>query len=119
MYFHGLDGLGWQVSRQGPQLFGPSMRRSAVIVLDGELHVFWTRVGDAPDSILHSTIDVTGDWGEWGASEPTVVLRPEHLWEGADAPIEPSRRSVAPGHVNQLRDPCVFVDEDRTALVAV
>ena len=42
------------------------------------------------------------------------MLRPEHTWEGAEAPNEPSRRSVAHGVVNQLRDPALFVDSDRT-----
>ena len=38
------------------------------------------------------------------------MLRPERDWEGADAPLEPSVRSTAYGHVNQLRDPAVFED---------
>jgi len=41
------------------------------------------------------------------------VLRPEQDWEGADAPIEPSVRSTAYGHVNQLRDPALY-EEDGT-----
>ncbi len=97
---------------EGPSLFMPEMRHSAVTVRDGLLHVFWTRVGDAPESILHSTIALDGDWSTWSASAAEVVLRPEHDWEGADAPIEPSERSVAHGHVNQLRDPAVFDDVD-------
>ncbi|MFT4571574.1 MAG: hypothetical protein ACI91F_002466 [Candidatus Binatia bacterium] len=36
--------------------------------------------------------------------------------EGADQPLVPSIRSVAYGRVNQLRDPAVFVDGDRTFL---
>ena len=40
------------------------------------------------------------------------MLRPEHDWEGADAPLEPSVRSTAYGHVNQLRDPAIFEDAD-------
>jgi hypothetical protein len=97
---------------EGPSLFVPEMRHSAVVVRDRMLHVFWTRVGDAPESILHSTIDLDGDWSTWTASAPQIVLQPEHDWEGADAPLEPSERSVAHGHVNQLRDPAVFDDID-------
>jgi hypothetical protein len=40
------------------------------------------------------------------------VLRPERVWEGADAPLEPSVRSTAYGHVNQLRDPAIFEEAD-------
>lgn len=45
------------------------------------------------------------------------VLRPERPWEGADAPIEPSIRSVAYGHVNQLRDPAIYEEAGRTFLL--
>lgn len=84
------------------------MRHSGVTVRGDTLHVFWTRVGDAPESILHSTIDLLADWTAWQASGAEVVLAPEHAWEGATAPLEPSARSVAHGHVNQLRDPAIF-----------
>jgi hypothetical protein len=97
---------------EGPGLFMPEMRHSAVVVRDGTLHVFWTRVGDTPESMLHSTISLDGDWSTWSASDPEIVLQPEHTWEGADAPLEPSERSVAHGHVNQLRDPAFFEDVD-------
>lgn len=106
------DGLGG--FERGPQLFEPRMRHAAVVVRGDTLHVFWTRVGDAPESILHSTIALTADWMTWTESPARVVLRPEHDWEGADAPCEPSRRSTAYGHVNQLRDPAVFVDHRPT-----
>ena len=55
--FDGLSGF-----EEGPSLFQPEMRHSAVTVRDNTLHVFWTRVGDAPESILHSMIDLEGDW---------------------------------------------------------
>ncbi len=40
------------------------------------------------------------------------VLRPEYDWEGADADLEPSVRSTAYGHVNQLRDPAIYEDAE-------
>jgi len=108
--YRSADGLtGFE---EGPSLFVPEMRHSAVAKRDTTLHVLWTRVGDAPESILHSTIELAPDWKDWVATEPAVVLAPEHSWEGADAPIEPSERSVAHGHVNQLRDPAIFNDID-------
>lgn len=95
---------------QGPQLFVPAMRHSAVLVRDGVLHVLWSRVGDAPESILYTTIELTDDWNEWVESDATLVLRPEFDWEGVDAPVEPSVRSVAFGSVHQLRDPAIFTE---------
>ena len=97
---------------EGPRLFVPNMRHSAVMVRDNYLYVFWTRVGDAPESIMLSTIDLRPDWNKWQVSEERVVLRPERNWEGADAPVEPSVRSTAYGHVNQLRDPALYIEDD-------
>ena len=102
---------------EGPLLFNPNMRHSAVLVREDVLYVFWTQVGDAPERILLSTIDLGSDWLSWQASAPTEVLRPERPWEGADAPLEPSFRSVAYGMVNQLRDPAIYVEGDRTYLL--
>ena len=96
---------------EGPRLFVPNMRHSAVIVRDNYLYVFWTRVGDAPESIMVSTIDLRPDWTKWKESEETIVLRPERDWEGANAPVEPSVRSTAYGYVNQLRDPTLYVED--------
>ena len=102
---------------EGPLLFNRDMRHAALLVRGEILHVFWTQVGHAPESILWSTIPITGDWSSWQASEPVEVLRPEYPWEGADAPLEPSVRSTAYGHVNQLRDPAIYVEDERTYLL--
>ncbi len=102
---------------EGPLLFEPDMRHSAVLLRGDTLWVFWTRVGEAPERILLSSIDVSGDWMGWTESEPVEVLRPERDWEGADAPLEPSVRSTAYGHLNQLRDPAIFEENGRVFLL--
>jgi hypothetical protein len=101
----------------GPVLFNPNMRHAALLKRGDMLHVFWTQVGDAPESILLSTIDLSGDWQGWRDGPPVTVLRPERSWEGADAPMVPSVRSTAYGMVNQLRDPAIFEDEGRVYLL--
>ena len=100
----------------GPLLFGPNMRHSALLKRDDTVYVFWTRVGDVPESIMLSTIDISGDWQQWQESKETVVLRPERPWEGANSPLEPSVRSSAYGLLNQLRDPAILVDGDAVYL---
>lgn len=168
MYFHGLDGIGRQVTRvatsadgirfqarpevlgrtylrafahggstyaiampgqfyrskddlsgfeEGPLLFNPNMRHAALLKRGETLYVFWTQVGEAPERILLSTIRLTGDWTKWSESAPVEVLRPEHPWEGADAPLQPSLRSTAYGHVNQLRDPAIYEEDGRIFLL--
>jgi len=115
VFTRSVDGLtGFE---EGPTLFQPETRHSAVVVRGDTLHVFWTRVGDAPESILWSTIELTPDWHDWTASEPIEVLRPEFDWEGAGAPLEPSQRSTAYGTVNQLRDPALYEEAGRTYLL--
>ena len=101
---------------QGPFLFGPDMRHSALLRRDGELLVFWTRVGDAPERVLCSRITLSEDWS-WQASEAVEVLRPETAWEGAELPLEPSVRGPVMKPVNQLRDPAIFLEGDRTYLL--
>ena len=97
---------------EGPRLFNADMRHSALLIRDETLLVFWTQVGHVPERILLSTIDISGDWMTWSETPGVEVLRPEHDWEGADAQLEPSVRSTAYGHVNQLRDPAIFEDPD-------
>ncbi|HTV87920.1 MAG TPA: hypothetical protein VME41_02790 [Stellaceae bacterium] len=101
----------------GPMLFNPRMRHAAVLKRGAELAVFWTQVGDAPERILLSRIDLSGDWSVWKEGAAVEVLRPERDWEGADAPLVASLRSTAYGHVNQLRDPAVFEESGRIYLL--
>ena len=101
----------------GPVLFEPDMRHAGVWCEGDELRVFWTRVSDAPERILLSTIDLRGDWMDWRESPPVEVRRPLRAWEGADQPIEPSVRSAVNRRVNQLRDPFVFIERDDRYLV--
>jgi hypothetical protein len=100
----------------GPMLFNPNMRHAAVLKRDNELLVFWTQVGETPERILLSRIDLSGDWFGWKESSPEEILSPERPWEGADAPLIPSIRSTAYGQVNQLRDPAILEDDGRVYL---
>lgn len=115
VFYRSADGLA--DFKEGPKLFNKHMRHAALLRRRDTLNVFWTQVGDTPESILLSTIDVSGNWNDWKDSSPTVVLRPERDWEGADAPLEPSRRSTAEGRVNQLRDPAIFEEDGRVFLL--
>ena len=114
-FYRSTDALG--TFEQGPLLFNPNMRHAALLTRGDTLFVFWTQVGEAPESIRVSTIPLSGDWSTWTATAPVEVLRPERPWEGADAPPAPSQRSTAYGHLNQLRDPAVFEENGRTYLL--
>jgi hypothetical protein len=114
LFYHSKDGL--HDFEPGPTLFNPKMRHSAVMKRNGELLVFWTEVGNAPERVLLSRIDITDDWSGWREGPAEEILRPERSWEGADAPIVPSIRSTAYGAVNQLRDPAILEGNGRTYL---
>lgn len=108
--YRSQDGL--TAFERGHQVLDDNARHVALRQSGNTLQVFWTRVGDAPERILCSTIDLAPDWTEWSASTPVEVLRPEMDWEGAHLPNEPSLRGAINEPVNQLRDPCVFTDND-------
>ncbi len=101
----------------GPLLFNPNMRHAAVLTRGDTLLVFWTQVGDVPERILLSRIDISGDWLGWKDAPATEILRPERNWEGAGAAMAPSVRSTAYGLVNQLRDPAIFEEDGRLYLL--
>ena len=101
----------------GPVLFCPEMRHAAVRYSGDALDVFWSRVGDAPERILHSRVGLEGDWTEWREENARVVLEPELYWEGVGMSVEPSVRGEINRLVCQLRDPCVYEEEGRTFLL--
>jgi len=115
VFYRSRDGL--TKFEEGPRLFGPNMRHTA-LKLDGNvLSVFYTDVGDNPESIKLATIELTPDWLAWKESKPVVVLQPEEPYEGADAPRVPSVRGLVHGPACQLRDPAIFREDGRTYLL--
>ena len=101
----------------GPVLFRPEMRHAAVRYREDVLDVFWTRVGDAPERILHSRVRIDGEWTQWREEGANAVLEPEHGWEGVELPVEPSARGEVTRLARQLRDPCVYEEDGRTYLL--
>lgn len=96
-------------------LFTPDMRHAGLLLCGDILHVFWSRVGDTPESILHSSVDLSNsDWNKWQASDATSVLQVQQPWEGRDLPMLASLRGEINQAVHELRDPYVFKDRDGT-----
>lgn len=113
--YRSADGLtGFEA---GPSLFTSAMRHSAVAVDGDRLAVYYTNAGDCPERILLATIDMSRPWTEWRPTAPVTVLAPETAYEGADLPLEPSRRGIVEGAVRQLRDPAIFREAGRTWLL--
>lgn len=115
IFYRSEDGLHGFV--EGPTLFTKDMRHSAVMIRGDTLNVFYSVVGENPERLLLSKIDLSSDWMTWKETDPVVVLEPEREWEGTSLPKEPSVRGYARGPVRQLRDPAILEDEGRTYLL--
>lgn len=109
---NGLTGF-----EQGHSIFETGVRHSAVRVVDKRLQIYYSRIGDCPESILYSEMDLTSDWGSWSAPPGVKVLEPEMEYEGAQAERIPSVIGIAKEPVWQLRDPAVFTDKNESWLL--
>lgn len=95
------------------------IRHSALMVKGNTLYLFYSRKGDAPERILMSIVDLTGDWNDWTASSPIDVIRPQEDYEGGQYRIKPSLggKGIREGrNLCQLRDPYVFEEDGRLYL---
>ena len=106
-------GHGGQLSRQredggfepGPFPLAGKVRHVAVLQREDRLHVLFTRIGDCPERILHTELDLSRAWPDWRVCvEETEVLRPNLAWEGTGAPLTPSEAGAV-DYAHQLRDP--------------
>lgn len=105
----------------GPNPFGETdyrnrVRHVALLRRGTQLPVFFSAIGDAPERILMSTIDLGGSWQSWKPSPPVEVLQPERDYECVNLANEPSRAGEIAGPARQLRDPAVLEEEGRVWL---
>lgn len=127
--FYGVSRLGRLSRAQDPLAafeLGPSpfddtryrgkVRHVGLLKRGARLHVFFTAIGDAPERVLMSTIDLAGDWTTWRATTPVDVLQPAAPYECADLPVAPSEAGDIDTRVRQIRDPFVFDEPGRTML---
>ena len=100
--------------------YGSNRVRHVALVPRGDrLHVFFTAIGDAPERMLLSTIDLTKEWTDSRASPPIDVMHPERDYECADLPIAKSAVGDIFEPARQIRDPHVLEDGGRTYLFYV
>jgi hypothetical protein len=115
VFYRSRDGL--SDFETGPTLFNPDMRHAAVLVRGNRLLVFYTQVGEMPERILLSEIDLTSAWTDWRPGAPRVLLEPERDYEGATLELRPSIRGVSHDPVRELRDPGIFEADDALYLL--
>ena len=116
---------GWNEIYRSESALGPFQRsrnilwrarHTAVFVKGSTLLIFYSRVGDRPERILLSTIDMRAPFERWTPSSPIEVLRPLTPQEGSDLPLKVSKHGPAT-NVQQLRDPYLFDQGDYFVLL--
>lgn len=112
---HGVFEIGPSLFRTGSPYAG-RVRHVGLVVRGDRLHVFFTGIGDAPERVLMSTVDLAGDWTTWRASDAVDVIAPAAPYECADLPNAPSTAGDIDEPARQIRDPFVFEDEGRAYL---
>ena len=81
------------------------------------LDVYYTKVGDAPESIWRCKIDLDHGWRKRQARDHTRVLAPQTRWEGALRRTRPSKRGFVRTPERALRDPAIFTEGGSRYLV--
>ncbi len=116
-FYRSKDGLsGFEVRNRW--LFDTNVRHAALWKKGKDLYIFYSRVGDAPEQILYTKVDISStDWNDWQAEREQALLKPELDWEGANEKIEPSMRGEMGVKVNQLRDPAIFEEAGQLYLL--
>lgn len=106
----------------------PGRVRHTGVMLDGDLlTVFFTRTGDAPESISMTRIRLNADPKTWRAEPPISVLAPETDYEGVNLPVVPSKGGTViktwaaqagqTGASHALRDPYIYQENGRRYLL--
>ena len=89
-----------------------SVRHVSIEVRGDCADIYYSRIGDAPERILKSTMALSMRWRKWKVGPPEEVIAAKETWEGANLSIVPSKSGKAATPVNQLRDPAIFRDDD-------
>ena len=104
-------------TRSATAPYANRVRHVGLVPRGSRLYVFFTAIGDAPERVLLSTIDMSSDWTTWRATPPIEMLRPEAPYECAHLPIAPSaRRRHRRSRCARSGIPFVFAEDGRLLL---
>jgi hypothetical protein len=94
-----------------------ALRHPAVLLRHDTLLVFYSRMGDTPERIMVSKIALNNDWNTWKVMDTLTVLKPETDYEGANIELKTSKPGNATARMHEVRDPGIFVDDDKVYLL--
>lgn len=102
---------------EGPSVLPARARHSALAVVENTLLIFYSQIGDCPESIRLATVPLRSDWLRMEATYHGVVIEPELPCEGIDFPTLPSRPGRPRTLAREVRDPAVLVERGTLYLV--
>jgi hypothetical protein len=85
--------------------YSNKVRHVAVLTDGATLHIFLSVIGAAPESILHTTMRLTGDWKDRKVGAFDEVLKPEARYECPDWPVRESEVGEIYGAARQPLSP--------------
>ncbi len=78
------------------------------------LHIFFSRIGDKPERILHTSIDLDSSQDkDWKVGRYTEIIKPKERYEGADFLLKKSSAGAAHEPENALRDPYIMYEQKK------
>ncbi len=87
----------------------PGVRHMSILVSSDKIYLFYTIVGDTPEHIYMSNLDIEIP----EVTDCKSLIKPEIEYEGSNSPLEPSVYGKAMESVNQLRDPFIYKENNR------
>ena len=93
------------------------LRHLALLQKGNLMYIFFSRIGDAPEHIQYSKMQLTDDWTKWVATAPTSLIEPLKDYEGVAYPIKKSVSGASKTPVHELRDPAVFEEDGKVFLL--
>lgn len=93
------------------------MRHPGLHLRNHELEIYYSNVGDTPERIKCTTVDLRPDWTKWRGSAPEEILHTKKEYEGSDLPNVPSDGGSSHVRVHQVRDPYIFIEEESKYLI--
>ncbi|MGD1093174.1 MAG: hypothetical protein ABSB35_14430 [Bryobacteraceae bacterium] len=96
--------------------YAGKVRHVGLLLRGNTLYVFFSAIGDSPERIMLSTIELSGDWRDWKASSAQDVLAPREAFECVDLPPVPSKPGEIEGQERALRDPGLIEENGKVTL---
>ena len=93
------------------------IRHVGLLRMETILHIVFSRIGDKPEHILYSKMDLSSSNPyNWSFSNTVSLVYPETIDEGVNIPPIISTSGPSLSDENALRDPHLLLDEDKLYL---